>query len=80
MIRVFTTGSDAEPVNIDVPQDSHTAVAADNDFFIAGSEDGSVCKYSLETNSLDEVLVRSTLPVRDVALSPDGLWAAVATE
>lgn len=80
MIRVFTTGSDAEPVNIDVPQDSHTAVAAANDFFVAGSEDGSVCKYSLETNSLDEVLVRSTLPVRDVALSPDGLWAAVATE
>lgn len=77
---MFTTGSDAEPVNIDVVQDSHTAVVATNEFFIAGSEDGSVCKYSLASNTLDEVLVRSTLPVRDIALSPDGLWAAVATE
>lgn len=80
VIRVFTTGSDAEPVNIDVPQDAHTCVAATDTFFIAGSEDGSVSKYSLSSNSLDEVLVRSTLPVRDVALSPDGQWVAVATE
>jgi len=80
VIRVFTTGSDAEPTNIDVPQDSHTAVVASNGFFIAASEDGSVCKYSLETNSLDEILLRSTLPVRDLALSPDGMWVAVATE
>ncbi|GAB7357404.1 hypothetical protein MBLNU459_g8339t1 [Dothideomycetes sp. NU459] len=80
VIRVFTTGSDAEPINIDVVQDSHTAVAAANDFFVAGSEDGSVCKYSLTSNALDEVLVRSTLPVRDIALSPDNLWAAVATD
>ncbi|KAL1306528.1 hypothetical protein AAFC00_005219 [Neodothiora populina] len=80
VIRVFTTGSDAEPVNIDVQQDAHTAVAAANSFFVAGSEDGSVCKYSLSSNALDEVLVRSTLPVRDVALSPDGQWVAVATD
>ncbi|KAI9873993.1 MAG: hypothetical protein M1830_010315, partial [Pleopsidium flavum] len=51
-----------------------------NDFFITGSEDGTVCMYSLETNSLDKILVRCTLPVRDVALSPDGAWAAVASE
>jgi len=77
---VFSTGSDAEPVNIDVPQEVHTAVAAADHFFVAGAEDGSVCKYSLQTNSLDEILLRSTLPIRDVALSPDGLWAAVASE
>lgn len=80
MIRVFTTGSDSEPVNIDVPQDILTCVAATNDFLVAGSEDGNVSKYSLTTNSLDEVLVRSTLPVRDIALSPDGQWVAVASE
>lgn len=80
MIRVFTTGSDSEPTNIDVSQDAHTCIAATNEFFVAGSEDGSVCKYSLRTNSLDEILLRSTLPVRDVALSPDGLWVAVASE
>ncbi|PNS20001.1 Minichromosome loss protein 1 [Sphaceloma murrayae] len=80
VIRVFTTGSDAEPVNIDVPQEVHTAVAAADDFFITGSEDGHVCKYSLASNSLDEILLRATLPIRDVAISPDGLWAAVASD
>ncbi|KAF2223201.1 putative chromosome segregation protein [Elsinoe ampelina] len=80
VIRVFTTGSDAEPVNIDVPQEAHTALAAADDFFITGSEDGHVCKYSLETHALDEILLRSTLPIRDVAISPDGLWAAVASD
>ncbi|GAM83598.1 hypothetical protein ANO11243_015860 [Dothideomycetidae sp. 11243] len=80
VLRIFTTGSDAEPANIDVPQESHTAVAATDDFFITGAEDGSVCKYSLATNSLDEILLRSTLPIRDVAISPDGLWVAVASD
>ncbi|KAF2462315.1 WD40-repeat-containing domain protein [Lineolata rhizophorae] len=79
-IRVFETGSDAEPTNIDDCQESNTAVVATNDFFLAGSEDGTVCKYSLHTNSLDGILVRCTLPVRDIALSPDGLWAAVASD
>jgi chromosome transmission fidelity protein 4 len=51
-----------------------------NDFFITGSEDGTVSRYSLETNMFEEVLVRTTLPVRDVALSPDGNWIAVASE
>lgn len=79
-LRVFQHGSDDEPAIIDVITDSHLAVAATNDFFVVGAEDGSVTKYSLLTNSMDEILVRCTLPVRDVALSPDGLWAAVASE
>jgi len=74
------SGSDEEPVNIDVPQEAHTAVAATSRFFVTGAEDGTVCKYSLTTNTLDEILLRSTLPIRDVALSPDGLWVAVASE
>lgn len=51
-----------------------------NDFFITGSEDGTVWMYSLETNSMDKMLTRSTLPIRDIALSQDGIWAAVASE
>jgi chromosome transmission fidelity protein 4 len=39
-----------------------------------------VSKYSLEGNKFEEILVRTTLPVRDVALSPDGNWIAVASE
>lgn len=79
-IRIFQHGSDDEPAIIDVVTDNHFAVAATNDFFVVGAEDGSVTKYSLLTNSMEEILLRCTLPVRDIALSPDGLWAAVASE
>ncbi|KAI4091855.1 MAG: hypothetical protein LQ344_003812 [Seirophora lacunosa] len=80
VIRVYTTGSDGEPTNIDDCQDSNTALAASNDFFIAGAEDGSVYVYSLETYLYERILTRCTLPIRDVALSPDGDWAAVASD
>lgn len=79
-IRIFHTGSDAEPTTIDDCPDSNTTVAATNDFFIVGSEDGTVTKYSLHTNKLDQVLTRCTLPIRDIAISPDGNWAAVASD
>ena len=51
-----------------------------NGFFITGSEDGTVSKYSLDDGKFEEILVRSTLPVRDVAISPNGNWIAVASE
>ncbi|MCJ1402322.1 hypothetical protein MMC11_005542 [Xylographa trunciseda] len=80
VIRVYTTGSDGEPTNIDDCQENNTAVAASNDFFITGSEDGTVCMYSLETNQYEKMLTRCSLPIRDIALSPDGHWAAVASD
>ena len=51
-----------------------------NDFFLTGSEDGTVCMYSLDTYTYEKMLTRCTLPIRDIALSPDGQWAAVASE
>ena len=36
--------------------------------------------YSLETNQYEKMLVRCTLPIRDIALSPDGRWVAIASE
>ena len=79
-LRVFQHGSDGEPAIIDVVTDNHLAVAASNDFILVGAEDGSVTKYSLVTNAMEEILVRCTLPVREIALSKDGQWAAVASE
>ena len=79
-LRIFQHGSDDEPAVIDVVTDNHTAVAATNDFFVVGAEDGSVTKYSLLTNSMEQILVRCSLPVRDIALSRDGEWAAVASD
>ena len=96
MVRVYTTGSDGEPTNLDDCQENNTALAAtvrifpsvrelrltinQNDFFLTGSEDGTVCMYSLETYTYEKMLTRCTLPIRDIALSPDGQWAAVASE
>lgn len=51
-----------------------------NEFFVAGSEDGTVSKYSLETMAFEKFLTRSTLPIRDLAISPDGKWCAVASD
>ena len=79
-LRIFQHGSNDEPAVIDVVTDNHLAVAAANDFFVVGAEDGTVTKYSLVTNSMEEILVRTSLPVRDLALSPDTRWIAVASE
>lgn len=78
--RVFDHLSADEPAIIDVSTEDHLAVAARNEFFVVGSEDGSVTKYSLATNAMEDVLVRCSLPIRDVAISPDGQWCAVASE
>lgn len=34
----------------------------------------------MSTNTLTQLLVRTTLPTRDVAISPDGNWVAVASD
>jgi chromosome transmission fidelity protein 4 len=79
-IRLYKTGSDGEPINIDDCQEQNMAVAAGDQFFVVGSEDGTVSLYSLETNTFDRFLTRTTLPIRDVALTTDGQWCAVASD
>ncbi|OBT85721.1 hypothetical protein VE02_05245 [Pseudogymnoascus sp. 03VT05] len=79
-IRIYTYMSDGEPTNIDDCQEQNLGVTAAKDFFIAGSEDGTVSMYSMLTNAFDKFLVRCTLPIRDVKLSPDQSWVAVASD
>lgn len=45
-----------------------------------GAEDGTVWKYDIETGKMDNLLVRCALPVRDIAVSKDREWVAVASE
>ncbi|KAF2261619.1 WD40 repeat-like protein [Lojkania enalia] len=78
--RIYSTGSDDEPVTIDDCQENNSAIVAGDGFFIAGSEDGVVSRFSLERNNMEEMLVRTNGPVRDLALSPDGNWVAVASD
>lgn len=79
-IRLYRTHHDGEPYNIDECPEQNCAVAAADDFFVVGSEDGTVSLYSVENTSFERYLVRTSLPVRDVALSPDGKWCAVASD
>ncbi|GKU03456.1 chromosome transmission fidelity protein 4 [Fusarium langsethiae] len=79
-IRLYKTGSDGEPINIDDCQEQNMTVAAGDQFFVVGSEDGTVSLYSLETNIFERFLTRTTLPIRDVALTADHQWCAVASD
>ncbi|KAL8396920.1 hypothetical protein RB594_003856 [Gaeumannomyces avenae] len=79
-IRCYQTGSDGEPKNIDECPEQNVAVAAAAGFFVVGSEDGTVSRYSLETHAFESYLLRTPLPIRDLALSPDGKWCAVASD
>ncbi|KAE9372139.1 chromosome segregation protein-like protein [Stipitochalara longipes BDJ] len=78
--RVYKTGFDGEPTNIDDCPEQNTGVASTDEFFVIGSEDGNVSKFSLETMSYEKYLTRCSLPIRDVTLSPDGKWCAVSSD
>ncbi|EAA33919.1 WD40 repeat-like protein [Neurospora crassa] len=78
--RLYKTGYEGEPTNIDDCQEQNLALATSNNYFVAGSEDGTVSLYSLDTNAFDRFLLRTSLPVRDVAISPDHQWCAVASD
>ena len=45
-----------------------------------GAEDGTVWQYDLESGNMDKILVRCALPVRDMSISKEGDWIAVASE
>ena len=79
-IRLYKTGFDGEPINIDDCQEQNVSVAAANDFFVVGSEDGTLSLYSIPNAAFDKYLLRTSLPIRDVALSPDFKWCAVASD
>ncbi|KAG0647935.1 WD-40 repeat domain containing [Hyphodiscus hymeniophilus] len=80
LFRVYKTGFDGEPTNIDDCPEQNMGVDSTNDFFVTGSEDGTVSKYSLESMSFDNFLMRCSLPIRDVSISRDGKWCAVASD
>ncbi|KAI5852302.1 WD40-repeat-containing domain protein [Tricharina praecox] len=78
-IRKYTTASEDEPVTIDTTADN-TGIVATNDKIISCSEDCSVSVFSSATNTPERLLLRTNLPARGLALSPDGSWLAVASD
>ncbi|KIW99396.1 uncharacterized protein Z518_11384 [Rhinocladiella mackenziei CBS 650.93] len=78
--RSFRTNDNDEP---DLLPDTHGetfAVASGNDYVILGCEDGTVCEYAVPSGDFKQMLVRTTLPIRDIALSPDENWIAVSSD
>ncbi|CAG7968157.1 unnamed protein product [Penicillium olsonii] len=45
-----------------------------------GAEDGTVWLYDLMSGKMQNLLVRCALPVRDIAVTRDGEWVAVASD
>lgn len=79
-IRIYTVGQDGEPNTIDEGVDGHLGIGATDKSFIMGAEDGTVWQYEIESGRMETLLVRCALPVRDIAVSEDGEWAAVASD
>ncbi|KAJ6171586.1 Dihydroxy-acid/6-phosphogluconate dehydratase [Penicillium chermesinum] len=79
-IRVYTSGEDGEPKTIDEGVDGHFGIGATDETFIMGAEDGTVWQYETASGRMKNLLVRCALPVRDIAISKDTAWVAVASD
>lgn len=82
LIRKFVVDEESkEPETFEQHTEPVTAVATSRNAFASASEDCTVNLFNLR-NSDDNVrlLTRCTLPVRDIAFSPDGEWLGVASE
>ncbi|KAJ5293270.1 glycosyl hydrolase family 62-domain-containing protein [Penicillium atrosanguineum] len=79
-IRIYTVGEDGEPKTVDGAIDGHCAIGATNKCFLMGAEDGTVWQYDAVTGQQGLLLLRCALPIRDIAVSRDGEWAAVASD
>ncbi|GAO46321.1 WD40 repeat-like protein [Saitoella complicata NRRL Y-17804] len=80
VIRKFQVDSEDEPVTIEQHNDAITGVATSSEYFATCSEDASVSLFSMTSNEFITMPTRCTLPVRDIAFSPDGEWIAVASD
>lgn len=82
LIRKFAVDEESkEPETFEEHTEPIVAIAASRNAFASASEDCTVNLFRMQ-NSSDNVrlLTRCTLPVRDVAFSPDGEWLGVASE
>jgi chromosome transmission fidelity protein 4 len=80
LIRKFAVDEESkEPDTYEQHSEPVTAVAASRNAFASASEDCTVNLFNLRDDGV-RLLTRCTLPVRDVAFSPDGEWLGVASE
>lgn len=77
MIRKFTVGSVEEPETLDFHDKNIYSVSCGPSQVVTCSEDGTAKAIDVESNSLIGTVVRSSLPLREVQVSPDGEMVSV---
>ena len=82
LIRKFHVHQEStEPQTFEQHTEPVTAIAAARNAFAAASEDCTVNVFEMrESSAPPRMLTRCTLPIRDVAFSPNGEWLGVASE
>ena len=82
LIRKFTVDEESkEPETFEQHTEPVVAVAVSRNGFASASEDCTVNLFNMRNSSENvRLLTRCTLPVRDVAFSPDGELLGVASE
>lgn len=76
-VRQFTVGSTDEPVTLETHDADVLAVAVSGRHFATCSNDGTANYFELATRSPLGSFFRSSLPLRDLAFSPDGDRVAI---
>ncbi|TPX59126.1 hypothetical protein SpCBS45565_g07825 [Spizellomyces sp. 'palustris'] len=77
---------DEDAIKVEQHKGAITCIHVDSERIVTGSEDHSVCLYSLPTGQYQRLLLRCTLTVRDVVLRPgrhgtnSAQWAAIASD
>ena len=80
VVRRFKLGLNDEPLTLDpYHEDNVTGLVVSNEKIVTCSEDATVAIFDIKGGESDK-LCRTTLPIRDVAFSPDGDWIAVASD
>ncbi|RDW69143.1 WD40 repeat domain-containing protein [Aspergillus mulundensis] len=79
-IRIYTAGEDGEPKTVEEGTDAHVAIGATNEYFFLGAEDGTVWQYEVKSGRMDKLLTRTALPVRDIDVTKDKEWVAIASD
>lgn len=77
LIRKFTVGSVNEPETLEFHDRNIHSVSCGPQSFVTCSQDGTATVIDVESNKLLSTVLRSSLPVREVEVSPDGDYSLV---
>lgn len=78
--RSYVVGDDGEPDLLTETHEDTLAVASGNDFVALGCEDGTVTVYAVPSGDVQGMVLRFTLPVRDIILLKGEEWLAAASD